>query len=59
MKKRAPHVFKDIKTVAAKESLRQEIERLIAASHVEIKYVPIIIGRDIKFNPRTSKEARA
>jgi len=59
MKKRAPHIFKDIKTVAAKESLRQEIERLIAASHVEIKYVPIIVGRDIKFNPRSSKEIRA
>lgn len=59
MKKRAPHRFKEIKTVAAKESIRRRIADQIAASAVEIQRVPIIIGRDIKFNPRTSKEVRA
>jgi len=58
MKKRAPHIFKDIKTVAARDIVRAQIARHIAEQGVQIEHYPIIHGRDIKFNPRSSKEVR-
>lgn len=59
MKKRAPHIFKDIKTVAARDAVRAQIAQHIAEQGVQVQSFPIIVGRDIKFNPRSGKEVRA